>query len=73
MSKTAYKVVVSVVGENCDSHGWHTNSILFETEEDAKTYGRDLVSRWLAAKDWAIVPEDFPQNGVPTQEQREMG
>jgi hypothetical protein len=47
-----WKVYVSVVGENCDAHGWHTNALTFPTREEAEIYGRDLYARWTAVTDW---------------------
>jgi len=47
-----------------DSSGkWVGNLLRFSTEEDAKTYARDLAQRWTAVLDHRVVPsEDKPQH-----------
>lgn len=50
----SYKVWVLNAGENT----YATNSLEFKTVEEAKAYGRDLFSRWLSLKEWAVLPVD---------------
>jgi len=47
-----YKVWVLAYGEKT----WATNGLEFETAEDAGSYGRDLLSRWFGAKEFAVLP-----------------
>ena len=47
-----WKVYVSVFGENCDEHGWHSNALTFPTKDAADEYGRGLFSRWTMVKEW---------------------
>lgn len=49
-----YKVFVSVFGEDCDQHGWHTNSMDYITEEEAKREGQSLSNRWTLVKYWKV-------------------
>ena len=49
---TKYKVEVQA-----DNTGtWASNSLTFDTEEQAKDYGRDLFMRWTAVREWRVVP-----------------
>jgi hypothetical protein len=57
-----WKVYVSVYGEDCDSHGWHSNALTFSTKEEAEVYGRDLYSRWTMVKEWEA--REVPQEEV---------
>ena len=46
-----------------DSSGqWCTNGLEFDTEQEAKTYARDLAGRWTAVREWQVRPS------VPTVE-----
>jgi hypothetical protein len=46
-----------------DSSGqWVANALRFATETEAKTYGADLFSRWMAVKEWRAVPSTDPVN-----------
>lgn len=56
----SYKVEVSVFGEDCDSHGWHSNALRFPTEETAKADGASLARRWTLVKNWRVVESDDP-------------
>lgn len=47
-----WKVFVSVHGEDCDEHGWHTNGMKYETKEESDKAGSDLFRRWTAVKAW---------------------
>ena len=52
----SYKVEVIA-----DSSGqWSSNAHRFEHVEDAKKAGSDLNSRWMAVKEWRVVPSDEP-------------
>jgi len=49
-----YKVWILAVGEN----SWCTNSVDHETIEEAQSAGDDLLSRWMGADKYAILPKD---------------
>ena len=39
-----------------DSSGhWAGNGLRFATDEEAKTYARDLFSRWTLVREWRVV------------------
>lgn len=39
-----------------DSSGqWAGNGMRFDTIDDAKGYGRDLMSRWVLVRKWHVV------------------
>lgn len=40
------------------SASYATNALTFDTPEEARTYLRDLSSRWLAVRSYAVVPVD---------------
>ena len=46
-----YKVEVKPVGEA----GYAPNGLSFESIEDAQTYARDLLWRWLGAEPYRVV------------------
>lgn len=39
-----------------DSGKWCGNGLRFATTEAADTYGKDLFSRWMAVKEFRVVP-----------------
>jgi hypothetical protein len=44
-----------------DSSGkWASNTVRFETADEAKAYGHDLASRWFAVRQVRTVPSDDP-------------
>lgn len=46
-----------------DSSGkWCTNSLEFDTEEQARAYGQDLYARWTAVREWQALPTDQDPN-----------
>ena len=49
---TRYRVVVTTN----DSGLYATNALTYETIEDADAAGRDLFSRWLAVREYAVIP-----------------
>ena len=53
-----YKVYVDT-GESV----WSTNSLKFDTREQAEEYGSNLMSRWMLVREYRAVqvPEDFPE------------
>lgn len=51
-----YKVQVAGNGENV----WSENAIRHQTEEEAKAYASDLLSRWMGADMARVVPSDTP-------------
>ena len=50
-----YKVWVHAYGEKT----WATNSLEFETASEARDYGNNLLSRWLGAKSFEVLPNEF--------------
>lgn len=56
----SFKVEVSVYGEDCNSHGWHSNALRFPSEEMARADGSSLAGRWTAVKDWRVVGSADP-------------
>lgn len=44
---------------------WCYNAMRFPTEEQAKSYGRDLFSRWTAMTDYEAHPCDDEPNVQP--------
>jgi hypothetical protein len=50
---------VEVIADN--SGKWCGNGMRFHTPEQAEEHARDLRSRWLAVREWRVVPsEDAP-------------
>jgi hypothetical protein len=47
-----YKVWILAYGETT----WATNALEFETIKEARVYADELLSRWLGAKEYAILP-----------------
>lgn len=58
-----YRVVV--IADN--SGKWCGNGITFDTVDEAKKYARDLMSRWMAVRDWRVVDEQ--DNVMATSEE----
>jgi hypothetical protein len=50
----AYKVFVDL-----DEDRVHSNSLEFDTVEDAEKYARDLFSRWLVPTGWYVIETDL--------------
>jgi len=44
---------VEVIADN--SGKWAGNGLTFETKEAAEKYGRNLMSRWMAVREWRVV------------------
>ena len=59
-----YKIWVLASGEKT----WATNGLEFETAMEAKRYGNDLFMRWLALKDFAVLPVKNEFRGFLTQD-----
>lgn len=59
-----YKVWVLGVGENT----WATNGLDFESIDEAKAYGNDLLSRWFGADKFEMLPMDDMFQGHLTQD-----
>lgn len=59
-----YKVWILAYGETL----WATNGLDFETVDDANSYASDLLSRWMGAKDFAILPKDDQFTGFLSHE-----
>lgn len=61
-----FKVYVKVAGEDCDTHGWHSNGIGYATMEAASEAAESLFSRWMAVKEYKVieVPEGTPAYAV---------
>jgi len=49
-----YKVWILARGETT----WCVNGLDFATVEEAKAYADDLMSRWMGADKYAILPKD---------------
>lgn len=43
-----------------DEH-WATNAVRYDTEDEARDYGRGLADRWTAVTDWRVVPDNTPE------------
>lgn len=54
----SYKPEVFVQGS------WSGNALRFATEQEAKQYAYDLMSRWMLVEDIRAVPSDEPVNYV---------
>ena len=52
----SYRVVVKAKGET----QFVGNAIRFDTESEAKAYGKDLESRWMAVSEWKVEASDDP-------------
>ena len=59
-----YKVWILAVGETT----WATNGLDFDTVPDANDYGIDLMSRWMGASKYAILPKDDQFTGFLSHE-----
>lgn len=44
------------------SNKWVGNELRFKTKEGAEDYGRRLIVRWLAVRDWRVVESEDPPN-----------
>ncbi len=51
-----YRVVI--LADNSGKYA--ANGLEFDTTEEARAYARDLFSRWLGAKEWAVMPLEVP-------------
>lgn len=50
-----------------DSTGtWAGNALKFATVDEARTYARDLASRWTSVRDWRVVEIDSAVETVNT-------
>jgi len=54
----SYAVKVLVCGES----KWSGNALRFNTEAEAKDYGRDLMGRWFAVKEISTELVNDPVN-----------
>ena len=45
---------------------WSTNGLEFDSYEKAKEYGNDLWSRWMAVREFAVIPVAPGFVGDPT-------
>ncbi len=54
----SYKVGVKTSGDR----DWASNAQRFPSEADAKAAGSDLFSRWMAVREWKVLPSDEPPN-----------
>jgi hypothetical protein len=57
----SYRVMFSGLTEpgTCD---WLSNHFRFPSEEEARSYGTDIASRWPKVKAWKVVPAYDPIN-----------
>jgi hypothetical protein len=49
-----------VIADN--SGQWVANGLRFATSEEAAAYAKDLFSRWMAVREWRVVPSVDPVN-----------
>lgn len=56
----SYKIEVHIKSEG----SWTGNAIRYETEEEAQTAGRDLLSRWWVPDTFRVVESEEPVNYV---------
>jgi len=54
----SYKVGVKTQGDST----WVWNQMRFETKEEAETYAKKLMSRWMAVQGWIIQESTDPVN-----------
>lgn len=47
-----------------ESGQWSSNQMRFPTEEAAFAYGEALADRWMAVRQWRVVPAQEPVLGV---------
>jgi len=59
-----YKVWILAAGETL----WATNELDFDTVPDALAYANDPMSRWMGAKEFAILPKDDRFTGFLSHE-----
>lgn len=52
---------------------WSSNIVRFATLAEAKAYAEDLAGRWLAVRDWRVVPSDDPVNYQWVFRQMDLG
>lgn len=46
-----------------DSTGnWNSNALRFATQDEAQSYGRDLMGRWMAVREMRVVESTDPVN-----------
>ena len=45
-----------------DSGKWCGNGLRFATPDEAKDHAKDLYSRWMAVKQYRVVPSTDPVN-----------
>jgi len=55
-----YRIAVYMPREERASY----NQLVFATEAEAKTYGSDLLSRWLAPSSFEVEATDLPVSAV---------
>jgi len=48
-----YKAEVQVYGET----SYHSNALRFDTVNEAETYAKDLMSRWILVETWRVVED----------------
>ena len=41
-------------------YNWATNSMRFDTVDEAVAHARDLFLRWFGARAWRVVPDSVP-------------
>ena len=45
-----------------DSGKWARNGVTYSTEVEAEAGARDLMSRWMAVREWRVVPVEAEGN-----------
>lgn len=60
------KIEITAASYKCevqadDSGKWYGNAVRYATKEKAEIGARDLMSRWMAVRDWRVIEsEDKP-------------
>ena len=53
------KFAIEVIADN--SGEWCGNGQVFDTKEQAEEYARDLMSRWMAVREWRVIEKEVTQ------------
>ena len=54
--------------KGCGEKSYATNGLEFDTVDDAKNYGNDLLSRWFGAESFEVLPMRVDFQGFLSQE-----
>ena len=50
-SMKKFKTEVQVVNDS----GWYSNSLIFDSYQEAKEYAQNLCDRWTSTTDWRVI------------------